>query len=143
MTSTTFGATVRRRVYLDDIDGFGMLHHSRYLVLVDRAIIDYWHERGWSAAAGPSIQAIREVNVTFHAPVTGVCDVDVRFWIDSAGRSSLVYAFEIHSDDGSVCHAEGTRVLVNLDRQTLAPRALSDDDWAQARPLCAPGVAPR
>jgi len=131
------GATVRRRVYLDDIDGFGMLHHSRYLVLVDRAIIDYWHELGWRTDEGPSVQAIREVTITFHAPVTGICDVDIRFWIASLGLSSIVYAFQIHNVHNQVLYAEGQRVLVNLDRRTLRPRPLSDEDRRRAEPLCA------
>jgi len=144
MTVTTFDGVVRRRrVYLDDLDGFGMLHHARYALLFDHAVIDYWAEAGWRLDPTTSVQVIRELSLTYHLPITAVGDVDVHFWISRAGRTSVTYAFRIVSQDGSVVHAEGTRTLVNLDPLTLRPTPLTDDMWEIATPLLGEGVTRR
>jgi len=144
MTVTTFDGVVRRRrVYLDDLDGFGMLHHARYALLFDHAVIDYWAEAGWRLDPTTSVQVIRELSLTYHLPITAVGDVDVHFWISRAGRTSVTYAFRIVSPDGSVVHAEGTRTLVNLDPLTLRPTPLTDDMWEIATPLLGEGVTRR
>ena len=62
MTATTAidevtdGVVRRRRVYLDDLDGFGMLHHAAYPLLFDHAVIDYWAEAGWRLDPSASVQ---------------------------------------------------------------------------------------
>jgi acyl-CoA thioester hydrolase len=139
-TGATEGVVRRRRVYLDDLDGFGMLHHAAYPLLLDHAVIDYWADAGWHVDPSASVQAIRELTLTYHQPVTAVGDVDVHFWISRAGRTSVTYAFRIVSADGSVLHADGTRTLVNLDPVTLRPTPLTDDMWEVAAPLLGTGV---
>ena len=52
----------------------------------------------------------------------------------------MTYRFEILSTDHAVLHAEGHRVLVNIDAQTLRPEPLTDAMWAIAAPLLADGV---
>lgn len=142
MTVTTVDGVIRRRrVYLDDLDGFGMLHHARYALLFDHAVIDFWAEAGWRLDPAASVQAIRELTLTYHQPVTTVGDVGVHFWISRAGRTSVTYAFRIVSDDGSIVHAEGTRTLVNLDPATLRPAPLTEAMWEIAAPLLGEGVA--
>lgn len=141
MTVTTFEPVVRRRrVYLDDLDGFGMLHHARYALLFDHAVIDFWADAGWRLDPATSVQVIRELTLTYHQPITSVGDVDVHFWVSRAGRTSVTYAFRIVSTDGAVVHAEGTRTLVNLDPLTLRPAPLTEDMWEIATPLLAEGV---
>jgi acyl-CoA thioester hydrolase len=141
MTVTTFDGVVRRRrVYLDDLDGFGMLHHARYALLFDHAVIDYWAEAGWRLDPTTSVQVIRELTLTYHQPITQVGDVDVHFWVSLAGRTSVTYTFRITSTDGEAVYADGTRTLVNIDPLTLRPTPLTDEMWEVATPLLGAGV---
>jgi acyl-CoA thioester hydrolase len=137
---TTAGVVVRQRIYLDDLDGFGMLHHAGYAVLLDHAVLDFWLDAGWVADPATSVQVIRGLELTYHLPIVGMQDVDVHLWIERAGRTSVTYRFEVLSADHTVRHAEGSRVLVNLDPATLRPAALTDEMWAVAAPLLGPGV---
>ena len=137
---TSAGVVIRKRIYLDDLDGFGMLHHAGYAVLFDHAVLDYWTDAGWVTDPTVSVQVIRALELTYHLPVVGVQDVDVHLWVDHAGRSSVTYRFEVLSADHTLRHAEGSRVLVNLDPQTLRPTPLTDEMWQIATPLLAPGV---
>lgn len=140
MIDTSAGVVVRQRVHLDDLDGFGMLYHARYATLLDNAVQDFWVDAGWRLDPAESVLAIREIRMTYHVPVLGIGDVDVHFWIERAGRTSVTYSFRVLSADHSVCHAEGERVVVNLDSATLRPARFRDDVWALAAPLLAPGV---
>jgi acyl-CoA thioester hydrolase len=148
MTASTIdqideGVVRRRRVYLDDLDGFGMLHHAAYPLLFDHAVIDYWADAGWRLDPTTSVQAIRELTLTYSQPITAVGDVDVQFWISRAGRTSVTYTFRVLSTDRTVMHAEGTRTLVNLDPLTLRPVPLTDEMWEVATPLLGAGVTRR
>ena len=136
---TSEGVVTRKRVYLDDLDGFGMLYHATYARLLDDAVVDFWQDAGWRLNPTEQVLVIRELNITYHLPVMGICDVDVHFWVEKAGRSSVTYTFEILSADHTVRHAEGTRVIVNLNGQTLRPAPLTDEMWEIARPLLARG----
>ncbi|MEV0728280.1 hotdog domain-containing protein [Polymorphospora sp. NPDC050346] len=135
------GVVTRQRVYLDDLDGFGVLHHAGYAVLFDRAVIDYWLEAGWAPNPRESVQVVRELTITYHAPIVGMCDVDVHFWVERAGRTSVTYRFEVLSTTRAVRYAEGSRVLVNLDPVSLRPVPLTDGMWEIAGPLLGRGVS--
>ena len=137
---TSIGAVRRKQVYVDDLDGFGMLYHAAYATFFDHAVLDYWLEAGWAVDPSASVQVIRQLSLTYHAPVLGAGAVDVHFWIGRAGRTSVQYDFALLSPDHSVVHAEGSRTLVNLDPQTLRPTPLTDEMWGYAAPLLAPGV---
>lgn len=140
MIDTSAGVLVRKRIYLDDLDGFGMLHHARYALLFDSAVIDFWADAGWQLDPEQSVLVIRELTMTYHRPVVGITDVDVHFWVDRAGRTSVTYRFQVLSADHTVVHADGRRVVVNLDGKTLRPAPLGEDMWERAAPLLGPGV---
>lgn len=137
---TSAGVVLRKRIYLDDLDGFGMLHHARYAVLLDQAVIDFWLDAGWVSDPAESVQAIRALELTYHLPVVGMQDVDVHLWVDRAGRTSVTYRFQVLSADHTVRYAEGSRVLVNLDPRTLRPTPLTEAMWEVAAPLLGVGV---
>jgi acyl-CoA thioester hydrolase len=128
------------QVYFDDLDAMGLLHNSRYALLVERAIGAYWNRLGWSADPARSafkdvFLAVREFKVTYNVPVAGAGELLVHFWIERLGRTSGVYGFRVVSGDRAVVHAEGYRVNVNLDPATLRPAPFSDELRAAAEPL--------
>jgi acyl-CoA thioester hydrolase len=135
----SLGVLVRVPVYVDDLDGYGMLHHARYAVLLDHALSDYWTGAGLPLDPEVSVTAVRRLELTYHRPVTQAGTVDVRFWVAEAGRTSALYRFEVRSA-GDVLNAEAVRHVVNLDPKTFRPSPFPDDQWELARPLLAPGV---
>ncbi|GII81813.1 thioesterase [Sphaerisporangium rufum] len=128
------------QVHFDDLDAMGLLHNSRYALLVERGIGAYWLRLGW--APDPARSAfkdvalvVRETKVTFHLPIVGAGEPVVHFWIDRLGRTSLVYGFRVLSADRAVVHADGYRAMVNLDPATMRPAPFSDELRAAAEPL--------
>ncbi|GAB3134225.1 acyl-CoA thioesterase [Microbispora hainanensis] len=128
------------QVHFDDLDAMGLLHNSRYAVLVERAIGAYWHRLGWAAdparSAFPDVlMAVREFKVTYHVPITEPGERLVHFWLERMGRTSGVYGFRVLSADRVTAHAEGYRVNVNLDPATFRPTPFSDRIREAAAPL--------
>ena len=130
------------QVHFDDLDAMGLLHNSRYALLVERGISAYWAEQGWNF--DPAISrfkdiylAVREFKITYNAPIAGACEVQVEFWMDRMGRTSGVYGFRILSADGTIVHADGYRVNVNLDPATFRPAPFSAELRTASEPLFA------
>jgi acyl-CoA thioester hydrolase len=125
------GHTTKVPVHFDDLDALGMLHNSRYAVLVERAIINWWAERGVSFAGGrpttpDAFNVVREYAITFHQPVRGTGEIAVHFWLETLGNSSADYRFRCASLDSQTVYAEGRRVNIRLDPATMRPVPWTD-----------------
>ncbi len=141
MTTATlpYGDLVRLPVHFDDLDAMGVLHNSRYAVLVERAVVLWWTARGVSFSGGrpttpDAFNVVREYAITFHRPVRGTGDIYVHFWLDRLGTTSADYRFRVTSTDGATVYAEGRRVNVRLDPATMRPVPWT----AAAREIAAP-----
>ena len=135
-------------IHFDDLDAMGVVHNSRYAVLVERALAAYWTPRGWSFdPASPHFDEIffvvREFSIRYRRPITQVGPVRVHFWIDDIGTNSVDYRFEVQSADGATVHAEGRRAQTKIDRRTLRPTALTSAVREACRALHGPGVTER
>ena len=144
MTTVTeavpYGDVVRMPVHFDDLDAMGVLHNARYAVLVERAVVLWWAERGVSFSGGrptspDAFNVVREYGITFHRPVRGTGDIGVHFWLERMGTSSADYRFRVISADGATVFAEGRRVNVRLDPATMRPAAWTDGGRAVAAAL--------
>ena len=138
-------------VHFDDLDAMGIVHNSRYAVMLERALTAFWSERGHSFAAdsvagatfgrgttSDVFNAVREFAITYHRPINHTGEVAVHFWLDRLGDTSAVYAFRFASPDLSTVYAEGRRVVVKLDPVAMRPARWSDDARAVAVTLLAP-----
>lgn len=135
------------QVHFDDLDAMGLLHNSRYALLVERAISAYWHRLGWRPDPGQSAfkdiyLAVREFKVTYNVPIAGAGEPLVHFWLERMKRTSGVYGFRVLSPDRATVYAEGYRVTVNLDPATLRPAPFSDELRTASAPLLLPETAP-
>jgi acyl-CoA thioester hydrolase len=122
---------VHTPVHFDDLDAMGILHNSRYAVLVERAISKWWADRGVSftgrqPTSPDAFNAVREYSITFHVPVTGIGDIAVHFWLEKLGTTSAGYRFRVTSADGATVYADGRRVNVRLDPATMRPAPWTD-----------------
>ncbi|BDM68641.1 thioesterase [Streptomyces nigrescens] len=138
-----YGRLVPVTVHFDDLDALGMLHNSRYPLLVERAWAEYWHGQGFGfdgdwAAAGDMCNVIKEMRVSYERPVTRPGHYAAHLWIERLGRTGLTYGFRLCSADGSETYAHGHRVLVRVDSATLRPTPWSDRARAVAGELIRP-----
>ncbi len=139
----SYGRLIPVTVHFDDLDALGLLHNARYPLMVERAWAELWHEHGirfagdW-VAAGDACNAVREMRISYEAPVTEPGAYAVHLWLERLGTTGLTYGFRLCSADGSVTYAHGTRVLVRLDAGTLRPTPWSEAFRAAGRELLRP-----
>ncbi|HEU4421469.1 MAG TPA: thioesterase family protein [Pilimelia sp.] len=130
-------------VHFDDLDALGMLHNSRYAVLLERALTPYWAARGHSFDGGrptsPDVfHAVRQFTITYRTPIRGTGEVAVHFWLEHFGETSGRYGFRFLSPDGTVEHAHGERAIVRVDPATLRPAPWTDAGRSVAATLMRP-----
>lgn len=138
-----YGRLVPVAVHFDDLDALGLLHNARYPLLVERAWAELWQDNGFCfegdwAAAGDACNAVRELRVSYEAPVTRPGTYAVHLWLERLGTTGLTYGFRLCSADGAVTFARGSRVLVRLDPGTLRPAPWSEEFRAAGRALLRP-----
>lgn len=118
-------------VFFDDLDAFQILHNARYILLFERTLGSFWLEVGLgtfdTAGATDHLHLVAHNSVDYLSPVRGVGRVRVRVYVDSIGRSSLVFRFSVMPMDEDREHARGKRVIVRFDPETQRSTPWSDD----------------
>ncbi|MEU5096597.1 thioesterase family protein [Streptomyces sp. NPDC020996] len=139
----SYGRLIPVTVHFDDLDALGLLHNARYPLKVEQAWTELWqghgiHFEGDWAAAGDACNAVKELRITYEAPVTRPGTYAVHLWLERLGTTGLTYGFRFCSRDGSTTYARGARVLVRLDAETLRPAPWSETFRAAGRELLRP-----
>jgi acyl-CoA thioester hydrolase len=113
-------------VHVDDLDFIGLLHNARYAIMLERALTMYWDGLGYGFASGATRHPdtfinVAEYSIKYLRPIVGTGNIRVHFWVDHLGQSSVVYAFQVLLEKDSAVHAEGRRVHIKFDPETLRP----------------------
>ncbi|MFJ4679689.1 MULTISPECIES: acyl-CoA thioesterase [unclassified Kitasatospora] len=127
-------------VHFDDLDAMGFVHNSRYPVLLEHALTVFWAREGFTFTDGrysrPDVfLAVAEFAISYRSPIRGIGEVGVHFWISRLTDSTAEYGFRVLSADGGTVHAEGRRVHVRIDRETLRPTSWTPEFHTVAKTL--------
>jgi acyl-CoA thioester hydrolase len=118
--STAAEVTIERRVEWPDTDAAGHQHHSVVLRWVEAAEAELLRARGLSHLFGRTPRVRYAVDYStrlwFDEPVT------IRLAVETIGRTSLEYAFQVHGPHGLA--AAGTMVVVHAE-----PTAPGSTPW--------------
>ena len=145
--SVEYGVLIPVAVHFDDLDAFGMLHNTRFAVLVERAWNEYWWSQGFGVQDGirqsrivrdDTFNVIKAMNIEFDLPVMHAGDYAVHLWMERLGRTSATAGFRVCDAAGSTTHAHGTRAVVCLDPATMRPTEWSDRVREVSRNLLRP-----
>ena len=113
---------------------------ARYALLFERALATFWIQRGHTFREGwpttpDAFNVVTEFSISHRAPITGIGEIRVHFWLEHMGTSRAVYAYRLLTADGATVYADGRRVVVKLDRETLCPSPWTPDVRAVAEGL--------
>jgi YbgC/YbaW family acyl-CoA thioester hydrolase len=127
-------------VHFDDLDPMGVVHNARYAVLIERALATFWRRHGHTFRDGrpttpDAFNVVKEFSISYRAAIHGPGDVVVHFWLERMGRSCAVYNFCLLSPHGTTVFAEGRRVVIKLDPETLRPSPWTPEACAVAEGL--------
>jgi acyl-CoA thioester hydrolase len=136
-------------VFFDELDPMGLLHNSRYAVLLERTEATSNQAQGWRWESEVSLNpdqfyAIREQTFQFLLPIRGCVEIRVHMWLDRMRTTSLTWVFEVRSAAG--LHATASRTIVKLEPTTFKPSSWTAgirESYAQiARDPAAVSAAP-
>ena len=127
--ATTF--TYSSTVYFDELDGLGLLHHTRYLLHLERAqqkffetllgVPDFNTERDEDIYV-----VVHSLDARFRQPVSQPGEIVVEYTIQRIRSGGVTMGFEIcHPSNGTV-YCDGTRTICKLSAQTHQPTAWTD-----------------
>lgn len=124
---------VAERVRWEDVDLAGVVRYSAYTRLFDVAEAELWRAVGTSTPdliERVGIWLPRKVlQLEYHAPARLDDLIEIRLAVAAMGNSSLTFAGEMWSADGSTRHASLRVVLVCTDpelRKTALPAEVRD-----------------
>jgi acyl-CoA thioesterase FadM len=121
----------RTETHYDQLDGQMLLHHPRYLVLVERAQ-QSWFEEVLSAPRFdwqnfPDMYVVvRKLELDYVSSIDGVRDILVLLWPGKIRAASQRTNFAFYSADGQHLHAYGYRLNCKVDPHSHEPRIWSD-----------------
>jgi acyl-CoA thioester hydrolase len=123
------GVLIPVTVHFDDLDQMGLLHNSRYQVLVERAWVAFWRDQGLIRAGGltdDAFNVVKAFTITHDLPIMAFGEYAVHLWTERMGRTSATVHYRVCSTDGETTYAHGTRTVVRVDSTTLSPTPWSD-----------------
>jgi len=111
MSAVTTGCEhrYRVRVYIENTDSFGMVHHTQYINFLERARSEWLRELGYSLSECTSqgiLFVIHSLNVQYHKPVYLDDELEIVSRIAKSHRVSLDYqqwVYHTQSPEQAVC----------------------------------------
>ncbi|MFP4281757.1 MAG: acyl-CoA thioesterase [Opitutales bacterium] len=116
----------RTETHYDDLDGQMLVHHPKYLTLVERAQ-QAWFEAVLEAPRfdwrnfPDMYHVVRRVEVDYLSPIDGVMPVAVVLWCQRLRAAGMTTGFALQTDDGSRLFARGARTNCRIALEDHRP----------------------
>jgi acyl-CoA thioester hydrolase len=123
--------TYHSTVYFDELDGLGVLHHTRYLLHLERAQQKFFE----TLLAVPDFDAERDEDIyvvvhgldaRFREPFRKPGKIVVDYTIQRIRSSGVTMQFSIKNPETGAVYCDGTRTVCKLSAQTHQPTAWTD-----------------
>lgn len=115
-----------QRVYFDDLDALNILHNVRYLLFMERARGEMFHDLGFrwedDLAHNPDkMHVVAGHHIDYLVPVRGEGQLLVELRPKKLGSSSFLLGAQVKSLDEKTIHADCVTRIVRLDPATQRP----------------------
>jgi len=122
----------RSEVYFDELDALWVLHHSRYLMHLERAQQAFFQHllgvEDFSAQRDEDIYVVvRNLEIDFRTPVRNPGPVLIQYTVSRLRAAGVTMEFKFCSGDGETLHCQGLRTVCKLSGQTHQPT-----EWSPA-----------
>jgi acyl-CoA thioester hydrolase len=123
---------VTMKTWFDQTDGLGILHHSHYVLLMERAqktmFVALMGKDTLDPAVAPDVYVVvRDIDLHYHAPIRPEGEVKLILSVRKVRAAGLTVDFEFRSADLSVLHAKASRTVCRMDGATHQPAAWSEE----------------
>ncbi len=118
--------TYKSEVYFDELDGLGVLHHTRYLLHLERAQQKFFeHLLGvddFNVDRDEDIYVVvHSLESRFRQPFRTPGLIRVEYTIQRIRSSGVTMAFKICDPESDVVYCDGTRTVCKLSAKTHQP----------------------
>lgn len=136
----------RTRIWFDELDALGILHHSRFVYHLERAqkamFARIMGVDTLDPEVAPDIYAlVRNLELNYVAPVAGECEVLITLRVSRLRAAGLTTAFSFRSADGGTVHCHGTRTICRMSVATKRPEEWSPLFCERFAPLVSPATS--
>ena len=118
-------------VYFDELDALGVLHHTRYLLHLERAQQAFFQE----LLGVPDFNADRDEDIyvvvhslesRFREPVRNPGKIWVKYTVDRVRSGGVTMGFEILDEARQTVYCSGKRTVCKLSGETHRPAPWTD-----------------
>lgn len=123
--------TYHSEVYFDELDGLGVLHHTRYLLHLERAQQKFFeHLLGvddFNAERDEDIYVVvHSLESRFRQPVRNPGTIAIDYTLQRIRSSGVTMAFTIRQPKSDTVYCDGTRTVCKLSGKTHQPAPWTD-----------------
>ncbi|HAV13248.1 MAG TPA: hypothetical protein DCX06_07140 [Opitutae bacterium] len=127
--SKTF--TYHSNVYFDELDGLGLLHHTRYLLHLERAQQKFFEQLlgvdDFDADRDEDIYVVvHSLTSRFRQPVSKPGQIVVDYTIQRIRNGGVTMAYRIRCAKGDTLYCDGERTVCKLSAKTHRPAPWSE-----------------
>ena len=126
MSSQTNQFVYQTEVYFDQLDALGILHHTRYLIFLERAQQKFFqHLLGvddFNAERDEDIYVVvHSLNTRYRQPLSQPGEIEIRYSLQRIRSGGVTMAFEIFCTRSQILLCSGDRTVCKLSAQTHQP----------------------
>lgn len=131
---------VTMKTWFDQTDGLGILHHSHYVLLMERAqkvmFVALMGKDTIDPVVAPDVLVVvRDIDLHYLQAIRPECELRLILSVRKVRAAGLVVDVEFRSADLSVLHAKGSRTVCRVDGVTHQPAAWTEEFRAKHEAL--------
>lgn len=131
---------VSMKTWFDQTDGLGILHHSHYVLLMERAqktfFVSLMGKDTLDPAVAPDVYVVvRDLQIQYLQPIKPECEVKIILRVKKVRAAGLTIDFEFRSTDHSSLYAKASRTVCRMDGRTHQPAEWSNEFRAKHEAL--------
>lgn len=123
--------TYLSEVFFDELDGLGILHHTRYLLHLERAQQKFFQELlgvpDFNAGRDEDIYVVvRGIEANFKEPFHTPGPLAVDYQIERIRSGGVTMRFTIRCPENNTVYCDGSRTVCKISAETSRPKPWTD-----------------
>jgi len=115
------------QVYFDELDALGVLHHTRYLIHLERAQQKFFEHllgvNDFNAERDEDIYVVvHSVEARFREPLRNPGEIRIAYQIDRIRSGGVTMSFTITNPETDATYCTGLRTVCKLSAETHQPK---------------------
>jgi len=123
---------VLMKTWFDQTDGLGILHHSHYVLMMERAqktlFVSLMGKDTLDPAIAPDVYVVvRDLQIQYLQPIKPECEVKIVLRVKKVRAAGLTLDFEFRNSELNTLYAKASRTVCRMDGRTHQPAEWSEE----------------